>query len=787
MSILKERGFWALALAGLIFFHRPLFFDATFFFRDLHLYFIPIKHILVEVLRAGEWPLWNPYLHGGLPLLADLSSAVLYPTFVLYLVLPVPTALTLELVIHVLASAAALYVLARRLGLSQPSAVLAGAVYGYCGYTLSQVNIYMRLLPMPYLPLMLLCWHAYLRPVDTAAEGGRRSRRRWLAGLAALGALQVLAGSPEMVAFTWLTLLAWGLCQSPARLSAGRRARCWLLAGMAAAGLAAPQLLPLVEMAGQSRRGAGLEGETFGHWSLDPRRSPELVLPGFLGRTDVLEPGAYWGAGIVDSGFPYVLSLYLGALVLALAAAAVAYRSHGVLPRRISKLLLFLSLLAVVLSFGRFLPFFDLGYRWVPGVQLFRYPIKFLTLAILPMALLAGQGAEILARAPRRRQRIVLRAGWLVTFAAAALLLLWVTVPAFAAAVQQLFFGDAGPRIEHGLLAAWLHMAAVWLAATLAYQLAALRPGGWFPWALAGLVALDLMLGGRRLNPTVPPAMITEVPPAAVLVSEHLGDGRFYRSPGRVSGALQAPSAGIEWLNRWARELLRFYLASFYGIPVIFHDDYNGLAPRRVMRLKWTVEAVPWHQRLPLLSAGAVRVFITEDDLDEPGVEKLGTIFSSSRPVHVYRNDRAAERVTLVTAYVRALSEDEAVSAMLAPGFDPRQHAVVEGEVPEAATECRGPGRAVVREESLHRRSIAVTNACPGLLVLSEVHYPGWRVRLDGSPAPLLRANAAFSAVWLPPGEHDVEWTYVPRSLHLSLLISGLTLGGLIWIGRRRS
>ena len=85
-----------------------------------------------------------------------------------------------------------------------------------------------------------------------------------------------------------------------------------------------------------------------------------------------------------------------------------------------------------------------------------------------------------------------------------------------------------------------------------------------------------------------------------------------------------------------------------------------------------------------------------------------------------------------------------------------------------------------------HRRSISVTNECPALLVLSEVHSPGWQARVDGEPVPLLRANVAFSAVWLAPGDHEVTWRYVPRSFHLGLLVSGLTLGGLLWLGRRR-
>ncbi len=790
LALVKEKGFWALALLGAVFFFRPLLLGEVFFFRDIYLYYTPIKNILMETLRAGEAPFWNAFLHGGQPLLGDISTTVFYPSNLLYLVAPVARALSLDIVLHALASAAALYLLARRLGLGQPAAVLAGVVYGYCGYTLSQANLYFRLLATPYLPLMLLCWQVVL---ERRRPG--RSPRRWLAGLVALGLLQLLAGSAEMVAFTWLTLLGWALVQPPARgrstpargtLSASRKVGTWLVLGAGAAGLGALQLLPLVEMVGQSKRGSGISPETFVHWSLPPRRLPEFVLPGFTGRLDTRAAGDYWGNLIVDSGFPFMLSIYAGAVVIALALLGGAHRGDGVLPQRLRRFLLALLILAAVLSLGRFLPYFELFYRWVPGVQLFRYPIKFLTIGVLPLALLAAEGAELLARVGGRQRRAILAAGWAGSVAAVSLWLLWSAVPAFAEVVQLFFFEKAEAKIASGLRQSWMQMTAVWLAATLAYQLHALRPRAWLPWALAALVALDLTQAGRPVNPTVPAAMITGQPPAATLVAEHLGDGRFYRGPLLEESPLEAPTADVIWLYRWNQEVLRSYLAASYGIPVIFHTDYDGLAPNRVMELKWLVEALPWERRLTFLSAGAVGVFVTEDEVALPAVEKIATIASSGRPFHVYRNRRAARRAELVSVYRQVATLEEALGAMLAPGFDPRQHAVIEGEAPEAAPDCRGAGRIEVLERGLRHRRLRVVTECPRLLVLAEVFYPGWTARVDGRRVTPVRANVAFSALWLAAGEHEVTWRYVPRAFYLGLLISGLTFVGLLWTGRRR-
>jgi uncharacterized membrane protein YfhO len=74
-----------------------------------------------------------------------------------------------------------------------------------------------------------------------------------------------------------------------------------------------------------------------------------------------------------------------------------------------------------------------------------------------------------------------------------------------------------------------------------------------------------------------------------------------------------------------------------------------------------------------------------------------------------------------------------------------------------------------------------VNTPADAYLVLSEVWYPGWQATVDGIPTPVLRANYAFRAVRLEPGEHQVHVTFVPRSWRLGVAVSGLTL--LILVG----
>ncbi len=87
------------------------------------------------------------------------------------------------------------------------------------------------------------------------------------------------------------------------------------------------------------------------------------------------------------------------------------------------------------------------------------------------------------------------------------------------------------------------------------------------------------------------------------------------------------------------------------------------------------------------------------------------------------------------------------------------------------------------------RVEVLVTAAAPGVFVLRDSAYPGWRALLDGEPAPLLRADGIFRAVAVPAGMHSVVFEFRPRSLRLGAVVSLAALavvGGVILLGRGR-
>ena len=111
--------------------------------------------------------------------------------------------------------------------------------------------------------------------------------------------------------------------------------------------------------------------------------------------------------------------------------------------------------------------------------------------------------------------------------------------------------------------------------------------------------------------------------------------------------------------------------------------------------------------------------------------------------------------------------EDEALRAVTAPGFDGRRVAITERPVEGLPRDrrARAPPAAPGSSPTSDERVVAEASAAPpALLVLTDLHFPGWEARVDGKEAKLERVDYLLRGVMLPPGRHRVEFLYRPAS-----------------------
>lgn len=142
--------------------------------------------------------------------------------------------------------------------------------------------------------------------------------------------------------------------------------------------------------------------------------------------------------------------------------------------------------------------------------------------------------------------------------------------------------------------------------------------------------------------------------------------------------------------------------------------------------------------------------------------------------VAIYRNPAAGPRAFLVHRARVVATEGEARRIVAGPGFSPHGEVILLEGRPLAGRSSPGD-RATLEVYGAEYVRVRAVTAAEGYLVLADSFYPGWSARVDGRPAPLLRADVALRAVALAPGEHVVEFAYRPESWRLGGLVSGLT------------
>lgn len=775
------RGPFAIAsivALALVVFPRAVFRGEAFYERDIHLVWHAQIEAFLRSVHAGSWPVWNPFLSFGHPLLANPHTQVLYPFTWLTLLLPPWTLYTVFVVAHLAFAGTGLYLLARFLGLSRAGALVAAACWMASGPCLSLANMWIQMGGASWTPWVLL-----------AAGHALASRRAVSAVLwGAAAAMQLFAGSPDMSLLTAAAAAAWTLASIRPR-SAGGPPELRVLAAAAiacafAAALSAALWLPALDLTRRAARWS-MESAQRAVWSVHPLGLTEILSPVPL--TDLPIHAALRGT-LYDGGVPLMHALYLGGPALALVAAAfggAATRARTAAAAGLAA--------ALVFALGRHTPLYEIAVALVPPLRVLRFPSKAMVLVAFAWALLAGIGFDRWRRGDAVGKRwLWVVVGPVTTLAVAAgsiaALLRWRPgLLARAFAPEPALSARAGSLASASLtLAVMAALAAVVAVAAVARWR---RPRG-AP-AVAGVVAavsvLDLVLAGLAVNPTVPVEFFRFRPPVLDAVDQaDLSRLFVYRYP--LLGALPESGPATDDPYRLARfpsgmslDAARALAARLYLMPPVggcwdlfgsYEPDLIGLYPAHVAELvRWMEqsEGTPAYSRF--LRLGAVRY--VSSLRRHGGFEDLTVVgvYPSllARPILLFEVPGALPRAYVVGT-ARAADGEAARRILLDPGFDLRREVVLPGTSFAAGPGFAGTSRVVDMRPDRVRVEVELSE--PGLMVLVDTYDPGWKATVDGRPAPLLRANVAFRGVRVPAGRHVVEQVYRPGTVVYGLWTS---------------
>ena len=773
------RGSALLVLAGILFFSDFLFTSKNFYFRDILSFHYPLRKVLIDSYARGEFPLWNPFVYLGQPMLANPNYMAFYPSNILHAFLPFNYAFKLHFILHPLLAGVGIYFLQRRLRI-QPMAALGGSlIYQFSGTLLSFLNFY-NIVPA----VALIPWIGWAFLGALAAE--RWWRRSLLFGL--LLGLQVIAFEPLMVQCNLLLLAGLALYhffESQDRFRAAVTiARAALVGGLFALVIAAIQVLPTLELLPRTARG-NYDFDMVSRWSLHPADLINVLVPNLFGDPYTIDNGNYWGEAFHDGKQGYLVSFFVGGGALLLACFSF-FSSRKTLLR----ILAGLSLLSVILAFGKFIPVYQWLYEHLALFRLGRYPSKYFLLTTLAFAIMASLGLEVLSTplegAGRRKWRLIAVA-FLGVGAAVVLLGAWsywnvrplaleswiraaVKDPALASAKD---FADIRAQVMTAVRSsgAFLLLSGGIVLAFLLWRRSIALIG-----LLILLLAAELIPANIRLSPLISEADMDFVPEVNAYLIEKLPREPYRVAPPTWIGAvpnfrIRVPNRSAAWLTLFNRRSGQPLSGIINGIQYSLYPSVDDLNTRESEELLAAYLSLPYTLALTLWQKLNSPVLLALGEIQDPRVRFLESFDTESNTkLNAYWLEKTLPRAYFVSGVEVVPSHVNALHRLVSADFPAESTVILEDpSIASQSAEKTDAGMARIVDYRGHRVLCEVESKVPGYLVLLDSYFPGWRAYRDGNEVEILRANYAFRAVPVEPGRHQVEFRYAPSSFYTGL------------------
>jgi hypothetical protein len=730
----------------------------SYYFRDFTVTFYPLRLFQARELAAGRWPFWNPYVQEG-----TFALPVSYPLDLLHVLWPGPAAVSWLLTLHFPLAAVAAHWLARELGASRRAAAAAGALYALGGLAVSSLDLYVFLQALALAPLVV-GW------VRRAADRGGRS----IPAAAVVLALSLTTLALEFVLQAVLLGLLLGWTARPGAAAVTRMA----VAAAIGAALAGFPIAVVGGLVGQTVRGAGFAPDVALGNPLHPVALLQVVVPGLFG--SLAHPAeSWWGGPFFTKGFPYFLSLFLGPLALALAAAGLPALDRGT--RWLMLAVAGLALWYALGARGGLAPLVGA----LPGARWFRFPIKAVLLPHIVVCLLAGLGVDRLRAGTGWRRFALTAAGTLVVS-------LGVAAAAWQRGAVRWAGVDAAMERE---VAAAVGGSAVVAAVVAALGLVAAAMVSWrrTPASAAALVVAavavaDVARVAYGMNPQVPPAFFEPLPEMKALSLDDLDGGRVFsygpdQSPAFRRFLAERTAARGLWSFFVIRQMLAPYANVLDRVHTSEAKDLTSFVPRppELTADDYRPESVG--RILPRLRAAAVSRIVSLDPLEHPDLSLLATVptGASGLDIRVYAVAAPWPAAYVGCRVVEASSSEEALQRPLRPGFDHARDVVLE----EPGHARCGAGAVARGPATAGEERYDVQADGPGYLVTRDSFAAGWKATVDGRAAPVLRANGKHRAVAVPAGRHRVEMRYHPPGLRVGLALMGMAAAACVAAGIR--
>lgn len=136
---------------------------------------------------------------------------------------------------------------------------------------------------------------------------------------------------------------------------------------------------------------------------------------------------------------------------------------------------------------------------------------------------------------------------------------------------------------------------------------------------------------------------------------------------------------------------------------------------------------------------------------------------------NIYINNFALEKERLYYSYTVPKNNQEMFDRLVDKKFDISKNVFLEKSIGQFSAGKSGSIKKISETETEKKYFV---DSASGVLVLSDIYYPGWRVYIDGEEQELLKANNTFMAVKTREGKNNVQFIYNSNTLKFATTIS---------------
>lgn len=717
-------------------------------------------------LRAGQLPLWNPYNANGMPHLANYQSAVFSLFSLPYYFLDIKAALIISAFALLFAHGFFSYAFLRQIKAHHLAALIGAVAFMFAGYNVLWLGWQQHVASVVAVPAGLFFIERVFQQFESAQKNQSIHVFWPLVGFSSSLVIGLLAGHPEAFSSALLFIalytayrLLWLLRNGGYNKHNFARLSCLggqiLLASIFAICISAIQLIPFLEYLLNS---ATITNRTNGNPGLDIL--PLLFFPNLLG-----SPSGNFRATL---SLPFLNynesnSFYIGSLIVFIALLSVTQS-------RRNKYVHFFAAAAVIW----FIYFFNIFgvdqlIRLIPGISLIP-PIRSHIIWLFSLSCCAAFFIDYLFNShglerSRRWWLPALMTGLAMVFIAFGIMQAINLTQQFA---QQLL-GDAWAAFVPAHVTGICFTFGIGvLALVVLYQ----TEHYWVKASMCGTILLVVFWQGgyqfKTHNSITENSLFYPLTPAIQTIQKTVGDSNTV-------------ILGYDSLPADSNLVYKISMLTSYDALWVTHHD-------RLFRDMFSTSTYPFGAPTLTLKAnahalelfGAEYLVVRQGDsanIDQNSLREETT----AGPYTIYKYTESPGKYFTVDNAIFAKTDEEAWTLVHAPSFDPKQTVIINGTslpTKQFSLDTTNPNHSVVQVISQEATSVKlkVTQSTSSYLVLTMTYYPGWKARVNGTSQPVQRANYAFNAIMLNPGESEVEFYYDPDSVRYGLAITGFSL-----------